>query len=160
MLGTDHRDRVLSADAIELGHHIGTVLDEPNADSSCLPTYLLSGFAREHVTVALSGDGGDEMFGGYGRYFVTVDEWERKRKGDQSLGWWRAGEVYWSSRILVYPRRPPEGRARRDPGRARRPARRDAQGGRGGPAALSSTFCARRMRATTCRARCSRRSTA
>ncbi|MCE3247111.1 MAG: putative Asparagine synthetase 1 [Microvirga sp.] len=103
MLGTDHRDRVLSADAIELGHHIGTVLDEPNADSSCLPTYLLSGFAREHVTVALSGDGGDEMFGGYGRYFVTVDEWERKRKGDQSLGWWRAGEVYWSSRILVYP---------------------------------------------------------
>ena len=75
MLGTDHRDRVLSADAIELGHHIGTVLDEPNADSSCLPTFLLSGFAREHVTVALSGDGGDEMFGGYGRYFATVDEW-------------------------------------------------------------------------------------
>jgi asparagine synthase (glutamine-hydrolysing) len=103
MLGTDHRDRVLSADAIKLGHHIGTVLDEPNADSSCLPTYLLSGFAREHVTVALSGDGGDEMFGGYGRYFVTVDEWDRKRRGDQSLGWWKAGEVYWSSRILVYP---------------------------------------------------------
>jgi asparagine synthase (glutamine-hydrolysing) len=103
MLGTDHRDRVLTADAIELGHHIGTVLDEPNADSSCLPTFLLSGFAREHVTVALSGDGGDEMFGGYGRYFVTVDEWERKRKGSWLLPWWRAGEVYWSTRILVYP---------------------------------------------------------
>ena len=73
---------MLTADAIELGHHIGTVLDEPNADSSCLPTFLLSGFAREHVTVALSGDGGDEMFGGYGRYFVTVDEWARKRRGD------------------------------------------------------------------------------
>jgi asparagine synthase (glutamine-hydrolysing) len=103
MLGTDHRDRVLTADAIELGHHIGTVLDEPNADSSCLPTFLLSSFAREHVTVALSGDGGDEMFGGYGRYFVTVDEWERKRKGSWLLPGWRAGEVYWSSRILVYP---------------------------------------------------------
>jgi asparagine synthase (glutamine-hydrolysing) len=103
MLGTDHRDRVLTADAIELGHHIGTVLDEPNADSSCLPTFLLSGFAREHVTVALSGDGGDEMFGGYGRYFVTVDEWERKRKGSRLLPWWRAGAVYWSTRILVYP---------------------------------------------------------
>ena len=103
MLGTDHRDRVLTADAIELGHHIGTVLDEPNADSSCLPTFLLSGFAREHVTVALSGDGGDEMFGGYGRYFVTVDEWERKRKGSWLLPGWRAGEVYWSTRILVYP---------------------------------------------------------
>jgi asparagine synthase (glutamine-hydrolysing) len=103
MLGTDHRDRVLTADAIELGHHIGTVLDEPNADSSCLPTFLLSGFAREHVTVALSGDGGDEMFGGYGRYFVTVDEWERKRQGSWLLGGWRAGEVYWSNRILVYP---------------------------------------------------------
>jgi asparagine synthase (glutamine-hydrolysing) len=103
MLGTDHRERVLTADAIELGQHIGTVLDEPNADSSCLPTHLLSGFAREHVTVALSGDGGDEMFGGYGRYFVTVDEWNRKRKNAASLGWWRAGEVYWSNRILVYP---------------------------------------------------------
>lgn len=103
MLGTDHRDRVLTADAIELGHHIGTVLDEPNADSSCLPTFLLSSFAREHVTVALSGDGGDEMFGGYGRYFVTVDEWERKRKGSWLLPGWRAGEVYWSNRILVYP---------------------------------------------------------
>src|SRR2546430_1222880 len=103
MLGADHRDRVLTADAIELGHHIGTVLDEPNADSSCFPTFLLSGFAREHVTVALSGDGGDEMFGGYGRYFVTVDEWKRKRKGSWLLPWWRAGGVYWSTRILVYP---------------------------------------------------------
>jgi asparagine synthase (glutamine-hydrolysing) len=103
MLGTDHRDRVLTTDAIELGHHLGTVLDEPNADSSCLPSFLLSGFAREHVTVALSGDGGDEMFGGYGRYFVTVDEWARKKRGDIALHWWRAGEVYWSNRILVYP---------------------------------------------------------
>ena len=102
-LGTDHHERVLSADTIELGAYIGKVLDEPNGDTSCLPTYLLSRFAREQVTVALSGDGGDELFGGYGRYFNTVDEWTRKRAGDPALGWWKPGEVYLSSRILVFP---------------------------------------------------------
>ena len=102
-LGTHHRERVLAADAIKLGEHIGRVLDEPNGDTSCLPTYLLSGFARESVTVALSGDGGDERFGGYGRYFNTVDEWSRKRKGDPQLSWWSAGAVYLSNRILVFP---------------------------------------------------------
>lgn len=102
-LGTDHRDRVLAADALALGAQIGGALDEPNADTSCLPTYLLCKFAREEVTVALSGDGGDELFGGYARYFNTVSEWERKRAGDRSLDWWRAGEVYLSSRILVFP---------------------------------------------------------
>jgi asparagine synthase (glutamine-hydrolysing) len=102
-LGTQHRDQVLSADAVELGKHVGTVLDEPNGDTSCLPTFLLSQFARREVTVALSGDGGDELFGGYGRYFVTVDEWARKKKNDPALGWWSAGAVYLSSRILVFP---------------------------------------------------------
>ena len=102
-LGTNHRDRVLTADTIELGSYIGQVLDEPNGDTSCLPTYLLSAFARENVTVALSGDGGDELFGGYGRYFVTVDESARKLAGDANLGWWRAGDVYLSSRVLVFP---------------------------------------------------------
>lgn len=102
-LGTDHREKILSADALTLGRHIGQVLDEPNGDTSCLPTFLLSQFARESVTVALSGDGGDELFGGYGRYFATVDEWSRKRQGDASLSWWNAGDVYLSNRILVFP---------------------------------------------------------
>jgi asparagine synthase (glutamine-hydrolysing) len=102
-LGTQHADRLLSADAIELGRHIGRVLDEPNGDTSCLSTFLLAGFARESVTVALSGDGGDELFGGYGRYFNTVEEWTRRRAGDRSLAWWQAGSVYLSSRVLVYP---------------------------------------------------------
>jgi asparagine synthase (glutamine-hydrolysing) len=102
-LGTHHSDRLLRPNVLELGATIGRVLDEPNADTSCLPTYLLSEFARETVTVALSGDGGDELFGGYGRYFNTVDEWTRKRAGDRTLDWWTPGAVYLSNRILVFP---------------------------------------------------------
>jgi len=71
-LGSEHHDIVLRPDAIELAPLIARSLDEPNGDSSCLPTYLLAEFTRRHVTVALSGDGGDEMFGGYGRYFDTL----------------------------------------------------------------------------------------
>ena len=73
-LGTEHHDQLVDPHGSDFLRNIGRVLDEPNADSSCLPTYLLSGFARQHVTVALSGDGGDELFGGYGRYFATLDE--------------------------------------------------------------------------------------
>jgi asparagine synthase (glutamine-hydrolysing) len=102
-LGTVHKDQVLTANAVELGTHVGSVLDEPNGDTSCLPTFLLSQFARREVTVALSGDGGDELFGGYGRYFNTVDEWTRKRANDSALAWWDAGAVYVSNRILVFP---------------------------------------------------------
>jgi asparagine synthase (glutamine-hydrolysing) len=101
-IGTDHYAQLLQPDGMDLCAHIGTVLDEPNGDSSCLPTYLLSAFTRERVTVALSGDGGDELFGGYGRYLATVEESERKARGE-SMDWWTPGVAYWSSRILVYP---------------------------------------------------------
>jgi asparagine synthase (glutamine-hydrolysing) len=68
-LGTEHSEHVFGAsDFDSVGRSIGTLLDEPNGDRSCVPTYLLCKFAREQVTVALSGDGGDELFGGYGRY--------------------------------------------------------------------------------------------
>lgn len=61
-----HHERILSIElARELAPHVLSRLDEPMADSSILPTYLLSGFAREHVTVALGGDGADELFAGY-----------------------------------------------------------------------------------------------
>jgi asparagine synthase (glutamine-hydrolysing) len=100
-LGTEHYEQVLEGYSLDLGHHIATVLDEPNGDSSCLPTFLVSRHARETVTVAISGDGGDEMFGGYGRYFVTVDEDERDRRKLLNLGWWSRGAAYISSRILV-----------------------------------------------------------
>ena len=73
-LGTDHHEEILAPDALQLVHEIADRLDEPNGDSSCLPTYLLSRYTRQHVTVALSGDGGDELFGGYGRYRDTIME--------------------------------------------------------------------------------------
>jgi asparagine synthase (glutamine-hydrolysing) len=66
--GTDHHELVVRPDAVELLPKIAEVFDEPFADSSAVPTYLVSKLAREHVKVALSGEGGDELFGGYYNY--------------------------------------------------------------------------------------------
>jgi glycosyltransferase involved in cell wall biosynthesis len=98
-LGTEHHEEILSPNASEFLSGIGGILDEPNGDSSCLPTYLLSAFARRHVTVAISGDGGDEMFGGYGRYFATLDDLAAHEDG--SLPGWTPGSIYYGNRILV-----------------------------------------------------------
>ena len=65
-LGTRHREEILDLDkSVALLPDIVARLDEPLGDSSLLPTYLLSRFTRQHVTVALGGDGGDELFAGY-----------------------------------------------------------------------------------------------
>lgn len=69
-LGTDHYEEMLSAEkAGDLISEIGAWLDEPLSDGSLIPTYLLARFVRKHVTVALGGDGGDEIFAGYPMYF-------------------------------------------------------------------------------------------
>lgn len=99
ILGTDHHEKVVAPDAAAFLHDASRFFDEPNGDTSCLPTYLLCQFARQHVTVAISGDGGDELFGGYGRYFDTLEEDRRWRKG--GLPGWDAGTNYYSLRILL-----------------------------------------------------------
>jgi asparagine synthase (glutamine-hydrolysing) len=70
-LGTNHHVEILKPDPEAVVHEISTILDQPFADSSILPTYLLAKFARENVIVALGGDGGDEVFGGYDRYLAA-----------------------------------------------------------------------------------------
>lgn len=67
-LGTDHHELVVEPDAVALIEKLVWHLDEPFADASALPTYLVAQLASGHVKMALSGDGGDETFAGYGRY--------------------------------------------------------------------------------------------
>lgn len=67
-LGTDHHELVVEPDAVALLQRLVWHFDEPFADSSAVPTFLVAQLARQHVKMVLTGDGGDELFGGYDRY--------------------------------------------------------------------------------------------
>jgi asparagine synthase (glutamine-hydrolysing) len=70
-LGTDHHQEIVKPDPALILQELAASLDQPFADSSYIPTYLLAKYARQEVIVALGGDGGDEVFGGYDRYVAA-----------------------------------------------------------------------------------------
>lgn len=101
-LGTEHTELYVTAQqALEVVPRLPVLYDEPFSDSSQIPTFLVAEMTRRHVAVSLSGDAGDELFGGYSRYFVTQALWNRLRKAPQAMrrpvsrmiesvpiGWW------------------------------------------------------------------------
>src|SRR5207253_7217631 len=87
-VGTDHHALTVDPDIEETLTFLSEMLEEPFGDSSMLPTYYVCRMARQHVTVALSGDGGDELFAGYDRYTTAMN-----RRGYDKIPAW-AGELY------------------------------------------------------------------
>ncbi len=86
--GTEHHELILDPDLEETLNYLSGMLEEPFGDSSMLPTYYVCRMARQEVTVALSGDGGDELFAGYDRYMVAME----RRKFDPLPRW--LGPIY------------------------------------------------------------------
>jgi asparagine synthase (glutamine-hydrolysing) len=83
--GTEHHELVVRPQALDVIEDIVWHLDEPFGDSSAIPTYYVSQLAAQHVKVVLTGDGGDELFGGYDKYVVE----ERERSVDRLPRWLR-----------------------------------------------------------------------
>jgi asparagine synthase (glutamine-hydrolysing) len=100
-LGTEHLDLYVSPERIaESVQKLPEMYDEPMADTSQIPTYLLSKMTREHVTVSLSGDGGDELFGGYDHYPQLHRRWKMLRRVPRPMRAFGAKAV---NSLLMYP---------------------------------------------------------
>ena len=119
-LGTDHTELfVTPQDALDVVPQLAAMYDEPFADSSQIPTHLVSKLARRHVTVALSGDGGDELFCGYARYAFTISLWNALRKVPRPAAWAAAKLIYSMPPKMIdktLGRLPLRGRLRNAPG--------------------------------------------
>jgi asparagine synthase (glutamine-hydrolysing) len=102
--GTEHHEFVVEPDIEEVLGKLIPMMEEPFGDSSMVPTYYVSKIARQHVTVALSGDGGDELFAGYDRYPVHL----ARQNYERIPGW--IGKLF---RRHLYPRLDPAARGRR-----------------------------------------------
>ncbi len=101
--GTDHHDLVVDPNISESLELLSRMMEEPFGDSSMIPTYYVSKLARQHVTVALSGDGGDELYAGYDRYIVNL------RRSRYGIPAW-LGRLY---RNHLYPALPQNVRGRK-----------------------------------------------
>ena len=101
--GTRHRELVLRPDAALLLPALADAFDEPFADSSALPTYLVSRLAAEDVKVALSGEGGDELFGGYYTYAADLLAERFGARRDARAAGGRAAAVLDAARELRLP---------------------------------------------------------
>ncbi len=119
-LQTDHHEFQVAPNAAEMLPELVWHFDEPMADSSALPTYYLARAARQHLTVALTGDGGDELFGGYPRYravrlaeqlpasvrrLAASSVWQQLPGGQRPRGWRRRLKRFAGALALPAPRR-------------------------------------------------------
>jgi asparagine synthase (glutamine-hydrolysing) len=95
--GTEHTELVAEPGTADLIPHLARQFDEPMVDSSMVPTWLVSNLVRQHCTVALGGDGGDELFGGYGHHSRLL--WMQDHPGRLPLGLRRA--ISWSATTLL-----------------------------------------------------------
>ena len=102
--GTEHQELILEPNVVETVESLTRSLEEPFGDSSMLPTYYVSRMARQHVTVALSGDGGDELFAGYDRHRIQA----QRQVFERVPGW--ARRLY---RERIFPRLPHDMRGRK-----------------------------------------------
>ena len=106
-LGTNHHEHIFTeSDMLDLVPKMAEVYAEPFADSSQIPTYLLCQIAKQEVTVALSGDAGDELFFGYSRYLKTLKRWQKVKRlpgySRQTLSWMANLAEQYAFKLPIY----------------------------------------------------------